>query len=116
MKHKILLLFFFLIVFVLPVVINSTSSRGGNSENTVKNTIDSPSEQFIDLTYEEYEEVKNEFFAFINNENPKIALIELRERIKTDSALLRACHALVHDIGHRAYELRRFCRGHVLSG
>ena len=67
MKHKILLLFFFLIVFVLPVVINSTSSRGGNSENTVKSTIDSPSEQFVDLTYEEYEEVKNEFFAFINN-------------------------------------------------
>ena len=102
-RRKILVSLF-LVVFLMPVFIISSSGRGGNSENISQNTIENPSEQLNELTNEEYEEVRSEFFALLNDVNPKSALIYLRERIKTDNALLRSCHALVHEIGHESYE------------
>lgn len=51
-----------------------------------------------------YESVKEEFVGMVHTHDPKFALTELRERIKTDDTLLRSCHTLVHDIGRAAYE------------
>lgn len=62
-----------------------------------------PLEQ-TELSKEEYEAVKNEFLALVRDQNPRVALGELRERIKTDNALLRSCHPLVHEIGRAAYD------------
>ncbi|MCH7641320.1 hypothetical protein IID22_03930, partial [Patescibacteria group bacterium] len=53
---------------------------------------------------EEYAVVKEEFLGLINIHDPKFALTELRERVKTNNALLRSCHVLVHEIGHEAYQ------------
>ncbi len=57
-----------------------------------------------ELSTEEYNKVREEFFAIVNKQDPRVALTELRERVKTDNALLRSCHALIHEIGHEAYE------------
>ena len=57
-----------------------------------------------ELSREEYAAVKDEFIKLMNTHDPKFALTELRERTKTDNALVRSCHALVHDIGHAAYD------------
>jgi hypothetical protein len=53
------------------------------------------------LSGEEYTKIKEEL---LNEQDPKIALSKLRERVKTDDALLRSCHLLTHDIGHSAYQ------------
>ena len=58
----------------------------------------------MELSKEEYEQLKLEFLQLEDEQNPKIALAELRARIKTDDALLRSCHALVHEMGRAAYE------------
>ena len=57
-----------------------------------------------ELSIEEYAKVKEDFLRLMNTHDPKFALMELRERVKTDNALLRSCHALVHEIGHEAYK------------
>lgn len=57
-----------------------------------------------ELSSEEYTKVKQGFLAVVNEQNPKIALAELRERVKGNDALLRSCHLLTHDIGHAAYQ------------
>ena len=57
-----------------------------------------------ELSIEEYSKVKEEFWGLMNTHDPKFVLTELRERVKIDNTLLRSCHALVHDIGHKAYE------------
>jgi hypothetical protein len=57
------------------------------------------------LSNEEYSRIKIELLELMVKENPRSALAMLREMIKTDNALLRSCHAMVHDIGHEAYEI-----------
>lgn len=57
-----------------------------------------------ELSREEYAKAKEEFLTLMNTHDPKFALTELRERVKKNNALLRSCHALVHEIGHAAYE------------
>ncbi len=57
-----------------------------------------------ELSVEAYTAAKEEFVAMVKMHDPKFALTELREKIKTDDMLLRSCHALTHDIGHAAYE------------
>ncbi len=57
-----------------------------------------------ELTREEYMERKKEFLALLNTHDPRFALAQLREQVKTDDALLRSCHALVHEIGREAYK------------
>ncbi len=57
-----------------------------------------------ELSKEEYALVKAEFIDLAITEDPKVALSKLREQIKTDEALLRSCHSLMHEIGRQAYE------------
>jgi hypothetical protein len=56
------------------------------------------------LSDNRYREIKAELTALVREENPWVALEKLRREIKTDDALARSCHPLVHDIGHAAYE------------
>lgn len=57
-----------------------------------------------ELNKEEFDRIRKDFLAVVVKRDPKVALEKLRERIKKDNRLLRSCHALVHDIGHEAYE------------
>jgi plastocyanin len=51
-----------------------------------------------------YEERRDEFLALVRDENPRVALDQIREEIETNDTLSRSCHALVHEIGRAAYE------------
>jgi hypothetical protein len=57
-----------------------------------------------ELSKERYKEIEADLTALVRKENPRVALEKLRREIKTDDALARSCHPLVHDIGHAAYE------------
>ena len=57
-----------------------------------------------ELPEERYREMEEELATLVREENPRAALEKLRAEIRTDDALSRSCHALVHDIGHAAYE------------
>jgi hypothetical protein len=56
------------------------------------------------LSEKRYEEIEADLTALVREEDPRAALEKLRREIKTDDALARSCHPLVHDIGHAAYE------------
>jgi plastocyanin len=57
-----------------------------------------------ELSEERYKEIETDLTALVREENPRVALEKLRREIKTEDALARSCHPLVHDIGHAAYE------------
>lgn len=95
---------FIILIVIFILLLGFLASRLFNkaqyqSKNNVRQSIESK-----ELSREEYASAKEEFFELINTHDPRFALTELRERIKTDNALLRSCHALVHEIGHAAYE------------
>ncbi len=53
---------------------------------------------------ERVEKARIGLLALVRDEDPKAALVRLREGIAEDDALLRSCHPLVHEIGRAAYE------------
>jgi plastocyanin len=57
-----------------------------------------------ELSDKRYREIEAELTALVREENPRVALEKVRREIKTDDALARSCHPLVHDVGHAAYE------------
>lgn len=57
-----------------------------------------------ELSAEDFATAKKEFLGLIRKRDPKFALSKLREGIKTDNALQRSCHPLVHEMGRVAYE------------
>jgi plastocyanin len=57
-----------------------------------------------ELSDKRYREIEAELTALVREENPRVALEKVRREIKTNDALARSCHPLVHDIGHAAYE------------
>lgn len=56
------------------------------------------------LSREAYVGARNEFLELMRARDPAFALAVLRERVKTDNALLRSCHVMAHEIGRAAYE------------
>ncbi len=57
-----------------------------------------------ELPDERYEEIKGNYLALVRDEDPGVALGQLREEIETDDALARSCHDLVHEVGREAYK------------
>lgn len=94
--------FITLVIFFVGAIFLSVQKWYGDykSRQKVQSTVITVAKK---LSREEYDKIKEEFLAIVNNQSPKVALAELRERIKTDNALLRSCHALIHEIGHEAY-------------
>ncbi len=95
---------FIIVIVVLFYCIGFGASKLFNKAQSPSKKYAHQSVELKELSREEYAVVKEEFLGLINTHDPKFALTELRERIKTDHALLRSCHALVHEIGHAAYE------------
>ncbi len=96
----------FLILAILLILLLSISVikfAGEKSEIPPEYKTRQPFE-LRELSSEEYAKAKEEFLELMHTHDPKFALTELRERVKTDNALFRSCHALVHEIGHAAYE------------
>lgn len=58
----------------------------------------------IFLSNEEYNQVRDELLLIVDRKNPRIALETLSYKISTEDAVLRSCHALVHEIGHKAFD------------
>jgi len=59
------------------------------------------------LSKEQYSGIRDELFSTLHTLGASEALANLREQIKSDNAVLRSCHALVHELGHEAYETYR---------
>lgn len=57
-----------------------------------------------ELSEERYKKIEGELAALVREEDPRAALEKVRAEIRTDDALSRSCHPLVHDVGHAAYE------------
>ncbi len=53
---------------------------------------------------ERHEEAKDGYLALVRDEDPTIALEQLRYEIGANDALARSCHNLVHEVGRAAYE------------
>lgn len=98
-KFLILIIALFLLSIGAIKFISKKSEIETSSANKTRQSFEAK-----ELSREEYAKVKEEFLALMNAYDPKFALTELRERVKTDNTLLRSCHALVHEIGHAAYE------------
>lgn len=60
-----------------------------------------PSEE---LTPEAYERLRQEVVARTRDTDPRTTLDWLTRKASRDERVLRSCHALVHEIGHTAYE------------
>jgi plastocyanin len=76
------------------------ASAGGGEAETQESTGGGSGE----LSEGRYGEIEGELAALVREEDPRVALEKLRAEIKTDDALARSCHPLVHDVGHAAYE------------
>lgn len=57
-----------------------------------------------ELPDERYEEIKGNYLTLVKDEDPGVALAQLRDEIETDDALARSCHDLVHEVGREAYK------------
>ena len=86
----------------------AVSAFAGEKEESAKadeaETAGSSAENSGELSEERYKEIEGELAALVKEENPRAALEKLRAEIRTDDALARSCHPLVHDVGHAAYE------------
>jgi hypothetical protein len=58
-----------------------------------------------ELTWDEYVVAKDTYVGMARKRDPSFALDSLREQIKKDDKLSHSCHAIVHEIGHEAYEM-----------
>jgi plastocyanin len=56
-----------------------------------------------ELPQEQFEETKDGYVAVVRDEDPGVALGQLRDEIGANEALARSCHALVHELGREAY-------------
>jgi plastocyanin len=63
-----------------------------------------PDEAATNGPEERVKRARGDMLALVRDEDPKVALVRLREGIEKDDALLRSCHPLVHDVGRAAYE------------
>lgn len=63
-----------------------------------------PLYQGTKLSQEEYTYLQKELFSLIDAQNPRAALARVNELSDAHPAVLRSCHALVHEIGHHSYE------------
>jgi plastocyanin len=77
----------------------SDDEDGAEEEEAASNDADTN-----ELSRERFEEAKDKYAALVRDQDPKVALDQLRDDIQTDDALSRSCHAIVHEIGHEAYK------------
>ncbi len=56
------------------------------------------------LSAEDYTKNVAELVEIVEKSNPRVALEELRKRADSNPSILRACHTLIHEIGHTAYK------------
>ena len=63
-----------------------------------------PDEAETNGPQERVKKARGDLLALVRDEDPRAALVRLREEIEKDDALLRSCHPLVHDVGRAAYE------------
>lgn len=56
------------------------------------------------MSENEYAYLRDRFVATVDQEDPRAALNQLRSQSANDQRVLKSCHALVHEIGHAAYE------------
>lgn len=52
----------------------------------------------------EYEILREDMLRLVKEQNPKKALDQIKEIIKTDDEALKNCHSLVHEIGQVSYD------------
>lgn len=56
-----------------------------------------------DLSAEEYNNFKQKYAQILTEQDPRMALDQLRLDFQTSSKLLRSCHPIAHEIGHQAF-------------
>lgn len=55
------------------------------------------------LTKQEFDSEREYYINLVIEQNPGVALRTLRENVERDTALLRSCHAMTHEIGRFSY-------------
>jgi hypothetical protein len=97
-NYHILLILCLVSITIIYFITHKTNNKQTSKNHSV------PIEASRELTVQEYAVARNEYVNLLNNQNPRVALDKLREDTKTNSSLLRSCHALTHELGHEAYE------------
>lgn len=98
---KLRYIFIFLIeILIISIFVYKISSQEFRNNDTSS----VPIAKSAFLPQEDYSKLSKELRFIVNQQNPKIALDKLSKVIATDSAVLRSCHVLTHEIGHEAYE------------
>ena len=85
---------------VLLLLILSNRERNFTKED-VSSSSYTPS---AELSNEEYLRIEKEMLALVREQDPRVAMAEMRKAVNGNPALTRSCHGIVHDIGHAAYE------------
>lgn len=99
-KNK-LLLFFGVFVFALLFLILKVSFLNTDTKISINSTNQNLA---TGLTQDEYLKIRDRYLNILNTKDPRVALENLREEIKTNDKLSRSCHEIVHSLGHAAYE------------
>jgi hypothetical protein len=56
-----------------------------------------------ELSNEEYLKIEKEMLSIVENEDPRVAMTAMRDRVDSNPSLAKSCHSIVHDIGHASY-------------
>lgn len=90
----------FVVLLSAFIILIMTQKSNSNYKSKPQN------EQILteELSDKEYLKIRDKFINIVMNQDPQVALEALREEIKTNHALLRSCHALVHEIGQKSFE------------
>lgn len=55
------------------------------------------------LSLAQWYDIRSKYLTLVDDQNPRVALEQLRQGIKTDDLLSKNCHELTHEIGHEAF-------------
>lgn len=106
-KHKVFLIIFIVtILFCLSVVSFYGGIRYERSQpkQIVRPPVPIPqTPPNLDLTTVEFKETSKKLIDLVDKKNPQEALQTLQALMNESKPVLRSCHALIHNIGNRAY-------------
>jgi hypothetical protein len=95
LKAIILLIFILMTSYLLITVLQIQPKEKSPSK---------VSDSSHELSQKEYQNLRTEFVKILSEQNPRTAMNLLKEKTKSNQAVARSCHDLVHELGHEAYE------------
>lgn len=97
MPKKLLLLFLTLLILV-PTGLIVSKNNWFKPESFKQN------KAYSELSSKDYEKIRDKYVNLLIQQDPRIALEQLREDVKNDNLLSRSCHILTHELGRESYK------------